>query len=407
MRIVYLHQYYNTPAESGGTRSYEMARRLVARGHEVHMVTSDRSAERRKKWRLSVEDGISVHRFPVHYSNALGFARRLLSFSEFAAVAAPKARSLDGDVVFASSTPLTIALPAVYGARACGSPMVFEVRDLWPDVPIAMGTLNSPLTKLAARRLERFAYEHATRIIALSPGMADGVARTGYDSQRITVIPNSCDFDLFDIPPERGKKLRGQFSWLGDRPLVVYAGTLGAVNGVEYLAKLAARVANIAPEVRFMVVGDGAQEHVVRTTAHRLGILNHNFFMFPAQPKASISEVLSAATVCTSLVIDLKELWSNSANKFFDALAASRPIGVNHGGWQAELLEATGSGFVLHPTDIDNAAWTLKGVLEDESWLAQARASARLVGSERFSRDKLAESLEEVLKSAVAEGPAW
>ena len=51
MRILYLHQYFNTPDMSGGTRSYEMARRLVAAGHEVHMVTSERSRGSSRGWR--------------------------------------------------------------------------------------------------------------------------------------------------------------------------------------------------------------------------------------------------------------------------------------------------------------------------------------------------------------------
>jgi glycosyltransferase involved in cell wall biosynthesis len=127
--------------------------------------------------------------------------------------------------------------------------MVFEVRDLWPELPIAVGALKSPLSIMAARRLERFAYDHACRIIALSPGMKEGIVRTGYPSDRVTVIPNSCDFDLFDVGPEPGRAFRARHAWLQDRPLVVYTGTLGEINKVEYLAQLAASVATRDPLV--------------------------------------------------------------------------------------------------------------------------------------------------------------
>ena len=148
MRIVYLHQYFVTPAMSGGTRSYEMARRLVERGHEVHMITSDQSAPVGAPcWRESMESGIHVHWTPVEYHNRMSYTRRVMAFIHFAWRAGRKAVTLHGDVIFASSTPLTIALPAVYAARRSRRPMVFEVRDLWPAVPIAMGIIRNPLRR--------------------------------------------------------------------------------------------------------------------------------------------------------------------------------------------------------------------------------------------------------------------
>src|SRR5680860_1523682 len=106
MRIVYLHQYFNTPEMPGGTRSYEMARRLVAWGHEVHMITSDRSRDR-GDWCVTDENGIQVHWLPVAYSNTMDFQKRLQAFLRFAAKAARRAATIDCDVVFATSTPVS------------------------------------------------------------------------------------------------------------------------------------------------------------------------------------------------------------------------------------------------------------------------------------------------------------
>src|SRR5690606_13633164 len=118
MKIIYLHQYFNTPRMAGSIRSYEMARRLVDRGHEVHMVTSDRGDVPRStaKWATTEEDGILVHWTHVPYSNHMSLERRLRAFLTFSMRAASKAAALGGDVVFATSTPLTIALPALYAA---------------------------------------------------------------------------------------------------------------------------------------------------------------------------------------------------------------------------------------------------------------------------------------------------
>ena len=240
MRIVYLHQYFLTPEMSGIVRSYQMARRLVAMGHEVHMVTSDQqAAANTPRWRESIEDGIHVHWAGVPYDNTMGYATRLRSFFTFAWRAARKAASLRGDLIFATSTPLTIAVPAVYASWRCKRPMVFEVRDLWPEVPIAIGAIRNPLLKAAARWLERFAYRNSERVVALAPGMREEIIATGYAADRVSVIPNGCDFDLFG-DAAAGRQLRAAHEWLGDRPLLVYTGTFTLLTGTTYLARLAA-----------------------------------------------------------------------------------------------------------------------------------------------------------------------
>src|SRR5699024_5606020 len=111
MKIIYLHQYFNTPDMAGGTRSYEMARRLVAWGHEVHMVTSWREPTDKHGWFTSVEAGIQVHWLPLPYGNYMGYRERIQAFLLFAWKAARKAASIPADVIFATSTPLTIAIP--------------------------------------------------------------------------------------------------------------------------------------------------------------------------------------------------------------------------------------------------------------------------------------------------------
>ena len=400
MRIIYLHQYFNTPNMAGGTRSYEMARRLVARGHEVQMVTS-RCNGADPGWVETDEAGIRVHWCSVPYSNGMSYPRRLRAFMKFSWLAARKAAALGGDVVLATSTPLTIALPGVYAARRHGVPMVFEVRDLWPEMPIAVGALKNPLMIAAARRLERFAYRHAAGVVALSPGMKDGVVATGYPEQQVTVIPNGCDLTMFRVPRETGKRFRACQGWLRDRPLVVYAGTLGIINGVDYLARLAAAVRRRDVGVRFLVIGSGQEEAKLRQTAKRLRVLDRNFFIWPSLPKAEIPTVLSAADMAASVFLDLPQMWNNSANKVFDALAAGRPVAINHEGWHAERIRQTGCGLVLRPGDLESSADALVASIRDKQWLAQASAAASRVAEEQFDRDMLARRLETVLIAAA------
>jgi glycosyltransferase involved in cell wall biosynthesis len=401
LRIIYLHQYFNTPQMSGGTRSYEMARRFVASGHEVHMITSSR--ERSKKasgWLEEIIDGIHVHWLAVPYSNKMSFKARVLAFLKFAVVSGAKAYRVGGDVIFATSTPLTIALPAVYAARRLRKPMVFEVRDLWPELPIAVGALKNTFLKKVAKWLELFAYKNAEHVVALSPGMADGVIKSGYPSSRVHIIPNSCDTDIFQVSQSEGQKFLNSHPKLQDGPLVLYAGTFGLINGVGYLVDIASAMLQIDTAVCFLIVGDGNEQNQIREKAVKAGVLGKNLWIMPPVPKSEMPRLLSAATISTSLFIDLPEMWNNSANKFFDALAAGRPIMINHEGWQANLIREAGAGLVVPSDNADQSARMLHDFLSDPEKTTKAGQAAFQLAKTRFDRDDLAWELLGVLQKA-------
>jgi glycosyltransferase involved in cell wall biosynthesis len=200
MHILYLHQYFVPPDGSGGTRSYEMARRFVRAGHRVTLVTSTAFFPKHYNFDEPVTrvefDGIDVRALHVPYSNHMRYRQRVAAFITFATRSALVASRIERpDVVFATSTPLTIAVPGILAKVWHRRPMVFEVRDLWPELPIAMGALKNPIARAAAYVLERVAYTASNEVIALSPGMKDGVVRTGYPAQRVSVVSNRCDID--------------------------------------------------------------------------------------------------------------------------------------------------------------------------------------------------------------------
>lgn len=402
MQILYFHQYFNTPEMAGSSRSYQMARRLIDHGHEVTMITSARQVDDHSgNWFRTDEDGIKVHWLPLPYFNKMSYRERIEAFLKFAWRASQKAANISCDVIFASSTPLTIALPAVYAKRKLKVPMVFEVRDLWPELPIAVGALRNPLAKVAARWLERFAYRNSRQIVALSPGMKEGIVRTGYPADNVVIIPNSCDIDFFDVGPEPGKQVREKYEWLQDRPLVIYTGAIGVINGVDYLARLAGEVRKFDQDIRFLVIGMGQGEKKLIEEAEKHSVLNKSLFILPRVPKYDMPGWLSAADMATSLFIDLKEMWSNSANKFFDALAAGKPVAINYGGWQAEILKETGAGIVLDPHDILYSAKLISDKVRNKVWLDSAGLAARKLATDKFDRDRLTKELEQVLEKTV------
>jgi len=403
MRIVYLHQYFITPQMAGGSRSYEMARRLVAAGHEVLMVTSDQTGASGDDWRESNEAGIHVHWAPVRYHNEMGYSERIFAFFKFAWLAGRKARQLGGDIVFATSTPLTIAIPAVYAARRGRIPMVFEIRDLWPAVPIAIGVLRNPLLKWAARRLEKFAYRNAARVVALAPGMRDHVVAGGYPADRTAVIPNGCDLDVFADPSGAGT-VRKEFPWLGDRPLLVYTGTFGLINGMAYLVRLAAAISRIDPEVRIVAIGEGREFESTMNLAKELQVYDSNFFMLGRMPKVDAAVWVKAADMTIALVTGPEIVWRDAVqNKFFDSLAAGTPVANNFPGWQSKVAAEAGVGIILSADDVDDAAAELLRHLQDEGWLRKAGEAAHDLAVNRFNRDDLAAALGELLEEVVTQ----
>lgn len=408
MKILYLHQYFNTPSMPGGARSYEMARRLVQWGHEVHMITTDREGQepRGNSWRETEEAGIHVHWTPIPYSNKMSYGERIRAFFAFSWRASRKAAEIGGDVVFATSTPLTIALPGVYASKKLKIPMVFEVRDLWPEVPIALGVLKNPLTKAGARWLERFAYNNSAHIVALAPGMKEHIVKTGYPEEKITVIPNGADVELFNIPKETGELLRNRYPWLGDRPLVVSAGTLGMVNGTERLVDLAAELQERTPDIRFAIIGSGKAEETIRRYAREKGVLDTTLFMLGQIPKTEVPAWLSAATVCAIFYDGPEIVWRDSVpNKFFDCLAAGKPFISNIRGWSQIEAERHGAGIILDMNTPSEASEALSSFLNNEEKLSAASQAANRLAHGKFNRVSLAGQLEQTLVRVREEHP--
>ena len=400
MHILYLHQYFVGPDGAGGTRSFEMARRWVRWGHHVTLVTSSArfSAGAPDEVQRTMVDGIEVVVLPVPYSSEMSFAGRMRAFGAFASAAARWAVRTPADVIFASSTPLTIALPGMLGSKFRRVPMVFEVRDLWPELPIAVGALRSRPAIAAARMLERAAYHASSQVIALSPGMAEGVLRQGVERHRVHVIPNACDVEAFDVDEAEARRYTRALV-PSERPLVVYAGSFGAINDVAWLVDVATK-----SEIDFSFVGDGPGRAAIEARARASGTWERSVFVRPPVPKREVPLLLRGAALATSLFLPIPEMEHNSANKFFDALAAGTPLAINYGGWQAKLLEDTGAGIVLPRSDVEAAAKMLSERVRDDAWRERASSAARQLARTRFDRDMLARQALSVIEAARTSG---
>ena len=182
----------------------------------------------------------------------------------------------------------------------------------------------------------------------------------------------------------------------------LYIGSLGRVNDIQYLARLAKHAYDLDPEVRFAVIGSGAEEVDIRKLADELGVLHKNFFMLGEVPKVDAVGWFSASTMTVCLANAPRALLKDSTgNKYFDSLAASRPVACNYTGWQVQIAADAGAGIIIDSNDYAHAASQLVKAIRDKEWLAAASAAARRLAESDFSRDSHATLLETVLIDAL------
>ena len=332
MRIVYFHQYFATRDSATGTRSFELAKRLAARGHEVTIVSSaallprdqGAGAARVRPFVRDRVEGIDLLLLNVPYSNYFSYAKRLAAFALFTAEAGIAGPLLPRpDVVFASSTPLTIGIPGLLTARLRRAPFVFELRDLWPEVPIAIGALRSRPLIAAARRLEALLYAGAARIVVLSEASRDALLARGVPAGKLVFVPNACDLDLFR-PDNVDHEFRARHGLTG-KFVALYSGAMGRANGIDQLidAAVALRAAG-RDDVAIVAVGDGGRRPHLDDSARRLGL--DNLHVLGPLPKQALAGVVGAADVDAHAVRTRPHLRDQLAQQVL-RLAGRRPAG--------------------------------------------------------------------------------
>lgn len=366
----------------------------------MSIVTSWRGITEETDWFETETAGIRIFWIPVEYSNRLSFTKRIIAFLKFAICAGSKTASIPADIIFATSTPLTIVLPGVWASSRLRIPLILEIRDLWPEAPIALGVLKNRISIWMARFLESWAYRNASHIVTLSPAMTLGVAKVCRSAQ-ITEIPNFADLDRFSLDKLKERKFRDSRPELGGSPLVIYAGTLGLVNNVSLLPRIANEALLLNKDIKFVIVGEGNEGEKIHALAVELGVLGVNFFMYPSVAKSIMPNVLASADLSLSLVANIPELWGNSANKFFDALASGTPIGINHLGWQADLIEANAIGIVFSPDDPAEGAKKIVQFISNKERVEQAGISAKSLARSQFNVDDQVQKLNSVFLNAL------
>lgn len=378
-----------------------MARRLVADGHEVTMVCG--MAERGdtglhssfvRGRREGIVDGIYVIELELPYANRDGFVKRSITFLRFALRSTMIALQRDADLVFATSTPLTAGIPGIFARWLRGRQFVFEVRDLWPELPKAMGVITNPLVLWVMGVLEWASYRSAHRLIGLSPGIAEGIAKRCVKPENITMIPNGCDLDLFSDSAAPWRPDGVEESDL----MAVFTGAHGMANGLDAVLNavgvLKQRGRN---DIKLVLIGDGKLKPELQKRA-TTEALDNVIFCDPV-PKMKLTGLMASADVGMQILANVPAFYyGTSPNKFFDYLAAGLPVLNNYAGWLADLIQEHQCGYVIAPDDPEAFADALIRAAEDPEERKRMGANARALAEKQFDRDLLAKQFVEWLE---------
>ncbi len=397
MKVVYIHQYFRNPINGGAIRSYYLAKSLVESGSEVEVVT----AHNKNYYRFEKLDGINIHYLPVKYDNSFSNFKRKLSFALFFLRSylfiAKNIKNID--LCYATSTPLTVGLTAWMLKAFKKIPFYFEVRDLWPEAPIQLGVIKNPFVKWILHKMEKSIYKNADKIIALSPGMAEGIKKLNFED-KTQIISNISDCEYFQIEE---KEVKNTFYYgVGDKFVISYFGAIGKVNNIEFILSLAkqAKERNLQ-NLRFIIAGRGSELKRLRRFSQQHKLNNVRFIGF--QNRKEIKKLLNVTDASIITFEDKPVLETNSPNKFFDSIAAGKLCIVNNKGWIKDLIESNECGFYVPPSQEQLFFEQLEPYLEDKNLLVKAQQNARKLAEQRFSRSLLTRKFVEVFNLHVTE----
>jgi glycosyltransferase involved in cell wall biosynthesis len=409
MRILYLSQYF--PPEAGATqsRAYEMASNWVRLGHTVTMITEVPNhpsgiippAYRGKLFERSPLDGIDVIRVWVATSPVKNFRSRMLFYLSYMVNAFLAGLFLARghfDLIYASSPPLFVGGAALALSWLKRTPMVFEVRDLWPESAVALGELRNPKAIALATWLEEACYQRAGLVVAVTESISQNIHKRGVNARKIIIIPNGANVDLFTFLPDEREQIRRELG-LEDSFVAIYAGIHGVAQGLETLVE-AARLLQDLPEIVILMIGDGPEKSKLQALAERYSCTS--LLMLEEKPRSQIPAYLSASDVSLIPLRKIELFKGVLPSKLFDAWACARPVISSVDGEARGLLEATQGGWFIPPEDPAALANTLKQIKSQPEICRQYGKNGRQLTIQNYSRKVQAEKLAKYLEDFLA-----
>ncbi len=405
MKILYFHQYFSTPQGSSGLRPYKNARALISAGHEVTIIcgNSDKGKTGLDQpflngMRSGIIDNIKVIEFQLNYSNLDSFQRRTLIFIRYAIRGVFVAMRIKSDLIFASSTPLTASVPGIVARWLSNRRFIFEVRDLWPELPRKMDVIKNPIILGMMSLLEKISYYSAHACIGLSPGIVTGIRNRSQPQKKIAMIPNGSDLDVFNDPELVSNRPAGTKQ---SDLVAIFTGAHGIANGLMAVIDAAEVLKNLKRlDIKLVFVGDGKLKPALQNRSNEREL--HNCIFLNPVPKKQLAEYLKGADVGMMILANVPAFYyGTSPNKFFDYIAAGLPVLNNYPGWLADMINEGNIGIVVPPDDPNSIANALIYMADNRHVLDKMKINAKNMAREEFDRNILAQRFVEFIENNV------
>ena len=399
MHVAVFSQYHTNPDCPATSRHYTLLAHL-AKTHRVTLLTTPAwKGQRLTREFVWVPEGVEIREAAIPYENRMGAARRALAFAQYAGWAVREGLRMEKpDVIWGISTPLTAAWAAAQVARRRRVPWVFEVQDLWPAFPIAMGAVPTALARQQLYHMEKRLYQSASHILPLSPDMARYVTDLGIPPEKIITVLNGTDLELVArATPEAVAKLR-QAQGLAGKRVILYAGTFGRANDMPTLVAAAEAMAAVDSDAVWLFLGHGYFEPLVAAAAARWP---GRIRLVGGQARHEVFAWFALASVSVVSFLGLPVLDSNSPAKLYDSLAVGTPVVVTNAGWTKILVEQHACGWYVPAGNALALVARLRELLNNPAQLDAAGTNGKALAAREFDRQQLAMRVQRILEAAA------
>jgi glycosyltransferase involved in cell wall biosynthesis len=217
--------------------------------------------------------------------------------------------------------------------------------------------INFVAERASARRLLRWALPRAARVVSVNRQLADKAAALGVARERIDVVYNGVDSEIFHVRDRaQAREALGRST---DERIIVFAGNLKRAKGVLDLLEAFVRVAESDPRARCVLIGRGSDEAACRELAARAGSDRVTF-------AGMVPHAELARWICASDVVSLPSWNEGTPNVVLEALACGRPVVASAVGGIPDLITSPALGELVEARDIDALVAALARALDGD-----------------------------------------
>ncbi len=399
MKVLLIHQYFLEENDPGGSRWNEITKAWTELGHEVtvlggmmHANGHEKIKEYKGKYFVKKQQQkVTVWRCHVSESYNKNFFGRLWGYFSFmfsslwAGLFKVKGSF---DVVIVTSPPLFVGFSGYLISRIKRMPLVFEVRDLWPESAIDTGVLKNKLIIKLAYWFEGFMYRKAALINVLTPAFYNTLRDTKkVPEKKLVFIPNAADFGLSDsLLDTFDKDAFRKECGLEDKFVITYVGAHGVANHLEQVLD-AGDLLKDTPAL-FLLIGQGMEKPRLKQLAAERNI--HNVRFMDPVPKQDVFKYILASDMGASVLKKVDTFKTVYSNKTFDYMACKKPILMAIDGVSRELVETANAGSYVEPENPGEYNRIIREYMRDPARLKREGESGFLYAKKNFDRQVLA-----------------